>query len=150
MKDIKKLDGKAVLFFSIAILVIILDRITKLLIMQNQWGIEVIEGVFRIVMTTNTGAAFSMLEGHNSILLFISLIVVGVILYNYPKIPDKRIPVTALALITGGAVGNIIDRIMLGYVIDFINFSFWPSFNVADSAISIGAALLIWWIAKKQ
>ena len=101
-------------------------------------------------MTTNTGAAFSMLEGYNSILLFIALIVVGVILFNYPKIPDQRLPVTAFALITGGAIGNITDRVMLGYVVDFINFSFWPSFNVADSAISIGAVLLIWWIVKKQ
>jgi len=150
MKGIKKLDGKAVLFFSAVVLVIILDRITKFIIVHNQQGIEVIEGLFNIVMTTNTGAAFSMLEGYNSILLFIALIVVGVILFNYPKIPDQRLPVTAFALITGGAIGNITDRVMLGYVVDFINFSFWPSFNVADSAISIGAVLLIWWIVKKQ
>jgi len=90
-----------------------------------------------------------MLKGMNLLLIWVSIIVIGAILYNYNKIPKDKVPQTAFALIIGGAIGNLIDRIVIGKVKDFIDFRVWPAFNIADSAISIGAVLLIIYYWKK-
>jgi len=150
MKKNRKSSGKAVLFFSIILTVVILDQLTKWLIIQKKLHIIFFGGFLRLIASTNTGAAFSLLKGQNSFLMFVALIVIGFIFYYYPRIPEKNLPVSSLALIAGGAIGNLIDRIAFGHVIDFISFSFWPSFNVADSAISIGAVLLVVWILKNE
>jgi signal peptidase II len=85
----------------------------------------------------------------NPLLIWISLMVIGAILYNYEKIPKENIPQISFALITGGAIGNLISRIFYGYVIDFIDFRVWPAFNIADSAITIGAVMLVIYFWKK-
>ena len=146
----QKSGGKDLTFFLILAIIIIVDRIVKLLIDRMSTKIEVIPNLFYISKSTNTGAAFSMLSGQNSLLMWAGIIIVGIILYLYPKIPEKKLPLTAFALITGGAIGNIIDRLMYGHVIDFISLTFWPSFNIADSAITVGAIMLVIWLLAKD
>jgi len=112
-------------------------------------SIPIINNVLHMTYILNTGAAFGIFKGMNLLLIWISIIIIGAILYNYDKIPKDTVPQIGFALIIGGAIGNLIDRIFLGHVIDFIDFRIWPAFNIADSAISIGAVLLIIYYWKK-
>ena len=143
-------------FLIIAIPVVVLDQVSKIYIEYNFFldqSVEVIPGFLNIVSVRNRGAAFGFLRDHNSILgvpifLVIGFIALVVILYIYLKEDEhflwRRI---GLCLVLAGTSGNLIDRIRLGEVIDFIDFYFksfhWPAFNVADSVITTGAVLLI-------
>ena len=111
-------------------------------------GFEVIAGFFDIVHFRNTGAAFSLFsEGGvlKSVFLVLTSVAALVIIAFLIKDEKRRLSVIAFSLIAGGAAGNLIDRVRLGYVVDFLFFSIagyhWPAFNVADSAITIGAAM---------
>ncbi|GAJ17757.1 unnamed protein product, partial [marine sediment metagenome] len=86
----------------------------------------------------------------SNLLLWFAIIVVGVILYLYDKIPDETQIQIFTALILGGTLGNLIDRIKFGYVIDFLDFQIWPAFNLADSAITIGVIGLIIYLIRKK
>ncbi len=136
--------------------IILWDQITKLLILHFlplYSAIEIIPGFFNLVHVRNTGAAFSILAGASSVWrqgLFVSLtiLVVIILLFAYGKLrPDDRWTRTAYALITGGALGNLVDRLRLGEVVDFLDCYVgayhWPAFNLADSAITIGALMLV-------
>jgi len=125
-------------YFLIALAVVVLDQLTKNLINND---IILIKDFLKITFVTNTGSAFGVLQGANYYLIFLSLIVLGAILFYWDKIEKKE--KVFYALITGGIMGNLIDRIIYGFVIDFISFSFWPTFNVADSALTIGIIGLI-------
>ncbi len=100
----------------------------------------------RIVHFTNTGAAFGILEGAGTLLLFTSVLGVVVILVYLMNPGGMASPLmrAGLTLMLGGALGNLIDRAGDGEVVDFIKFPEWPAFNVADSAITIGVVILIW------
>jgi signal peptidase II len=141
-------------WLSLSLVIILFDQVTKyfashaLLMYQP---ISIIPG-FNLTLMHNTGAAFSFLSqaGGWQRWFFIGIasvvsIVIIVWMNGLPK--NKRWLLTALALILGGAIGNVCDRIILGYVIDFIEVyyedMFWPAFNIADSAITIGAIMLI-------
>jgi signal peptidase II len=87
--------------------------------------------------TNNTGAGFSILQNMNFLLIIISIVVLGAVIYFH-----KQIPRFSLITIVAGIFGNLVDRIFYGSVIDFINFKFWPIFNIADSLIFVGA---IYW-----
>lgn len=145
--------------FLAAALIVAADRASKSLVEAevDSWEqIPVIPGFFQIVHTRNTGIAFGMLQsdgGESSMLLIIFALVVmafiGALLWNASKdIAREHWTMRyGLGLVMGGAIGNLYDRIVLGSVTDFLDF-YWgsahfPSFNVADSAITIGAALLI-------
>lgn len=140
-------------WLAIAAVVVILDQITKLIILGRfQPGESVpITSFFNLVLAFNTGAAFSLLAnaGGWQRLFFISVALVAVIVIGWllRRHHAERMFSLGLALILGGAIGNVIDRIWLGKVIDFLLFYYrewaWPAFNVADSAITVGAALLI-------
>ena len=124
------------------ILVVLLDQLSKILI---------VKGLIPISYSLNTGAGFGILKSSTTLLIWISIIVIGLIFYYYDKIPLKQKSVQiATALILAGAIGNLIDRIRLGHVIDFIDLKIWPSFNIADSAITIGAIILIMYLIKKK
>jgi len=139
------------------------DRWTKALI-QKRFGlnesIPVIDGFFNITYVRNTGVAFGIFDPLSlpakSVLLsvFTAFAAVVVILYSVRSSVRNRLLQIALALILGGALGNLYDRIAYGYVIDFLEFYarsyHWPSFNVADSAISIGVALLALEILRNE
>ena len=141
----------------ISLLVIALDRVTKNIVAKKiamGTAVDVIPHVFRITHVLNTGAAFSMFSESASplavrvgLIVFsvIAAIVVLVMLWRYGK--TWSLASIGFALVLGGAVGNLYDRMALHYVIDFLEvhiFSYhWPDFNVADSAISVGAVLLL-------
>ena len=102
-----------------------------------------IAGALHLTYVQNTGSAFGLFKGLHTLFIVLSLLVCGWIIREFLARPATA-PLTwwGLALVLGGAVGNLIDRVRVGYVIDFIDVRVWPVFNVADSAISIGIALL--------
>jgi signal peptidase II len=130
----------------VAIVVFILDRVTKSLVAsQIPYGTEVpvIGHLVGITNVRNSGAAFGFLPAGAGLFLIASVVVaVGLAIYVMRN-PGDQWSYGALGLIMGGTVGNGFDRIVYGTVTDFINFHFWPVFNVADSAITIGVLLLI-------
>ncbi len=132
----------------ILFLVLAADQYTKYLIsshmVENQ-TIPFIDGIFDITYVRNTGAAFGIFTGKPVFLTVVTaVLLVALSIYAFSQ--RKKIPAletAALALIVGGGLGNLITRVMYGYVVDFFNFYFWPVFNVADIAICIGCAMLI-------
>ena len=131
---------KGVIIFLIALAVIILDQITKKLFEHGFLGIKAVY---------NTGAGFSILQGNNLGLLFFALMVLGALFYFYDRFPKSRFFYIMIGLAIGGIIGNCIDRIFLGHVIDFIDLGFWPVFNAADSAVVIGGiGAIIYYIRK--
>jgi signal peptidase II len=142
-------------YLVLVVAILALDRWTKFLI-QSRFDLDdsvsVIDGFFNITYVQNTGVAFGIFSSVSlpakSILLsaFAGLAVVLVITYSLRTPLQNRLLHTALALILGGALGNLYDRIAYGYVVDFLEFYIrnyhWPSFNIADSAISAGVVLL--------
>jgi signal peptidase II len=140
-------------WLGLAAIVILLDQITKAMILRTfAYGDSVtITSWFNIVRAHNTGAAFSFLAGASGwqrwMFIGLGLGAAGFIVWMLRSHGGQRLFATALALILGGALGNVIDRMLHGYVVDFIQVHhsgwFFPAFNVADSAISVGAACLI-------
>ncbi|MFC1768880.1 signal peptidase II [Nanoarchaeota archaeon] len=131
--------------FLFAIIVVILDQISKYLIL-SKIGINnklVIFNWLHLTVTMNEGIVFGMFKGANLIFIFITLILLGFILLFYEKIPKGNSLIISFGLILGGGLGNLIDRLIHGAVIDFINFQIWPIFNLADAAITIGVILAI-------
>jgi signal peptidase II len=136
---------------AIAALVIAADQVSKAWIVQNLGPetmtrfVAIIGDTVRIVYSHNTGVAFSLLQGMPQLLTFTALaIVAGAIYFYVTQLPNRRLATqVTLGLILGGAFGNLIDRVRLGYVVDFIQVGWFPVFNLADSAITVGAALLM-------
>jgi signal peptidase II len=126
--------------------VFVLDRITKSIVAaQVAYGTEVpvIGSVVGITNVRNSGAAFGFAPAGATLFLFASILVsIGLVVY-VARNPGTTWSDAVLGLILGGTVGNGFDRIVYGTVTDFVNFHFWPVFNLADSAISIGVVLLI-------
>lgn len=147
------MKNKNTLFiFSITIFIILLDQLTKYVIskyMIVSQSIPIIKNILHFTYIQNTGAGFGLLKGWNTALIFISLIIIGIILFYFDRITREKTIHIPIALILGGAIGNLIDRIFIGHVIDFIDFSIWPTFNIADSCITIGALWLIVYFWKK-
>ncbi len=135
----------------VVLAVLSLDQLTKFIIVKNlsvNQSIPVIQGIFHISVVHNRGAAFGILRNQVPFLILTAIITVVLIYLSLRKNKHKiklseKIP---LAFILGGAIGNLIDRIFFGYVIDFLDFRIWPVFNIADSAITIGAIMLGWTI----
>jgi len=134
------------LFFGSAIILVLLDQFTKWWIINNisvHSAIQLIPNFLQISHITNKGAAFGILPSFTTALSWFSIIVIGGILY-YHKTLTKKISTAVLGgLLLGGTLGNLIDRLTFGFVIDFIDFSFWPAFNIADSAITISVIFFI-------
>ena len=140
-----------------AAVIIALDQITKAAITSRFMLHEVypvIPGLFNLVYVLNPGAAFGFLADASATFRYvfftgITVVAAGLIVYYLVKTnPRNLILASSLTLIFGGAIGNLIDRIRFGSVVDFLDFylgaAHWPAFNVADSAITVGAALMIW------
>ena len=146
---VKKKDKIGFWFAVCSAAILILDQLTKFLAASKLTAsLPIIKNVFHLTLTTNTGAGFGILKNFNSALIWVSIFVIGMILYYYDQIKGNRTAV-AVGLILGGIVGNLIDRIRLGYVVDFLDFRVWPIFNIADSAITIGIFLIIIYYWKK-
>jgi len=103
----------------------------------------VIPGVFDIAPQTNTGAAFGLLAGAGPLLILISVVVIFAIVKLRFQRSKSRLLAVSLGLLLGGAAGNLIDRVARGGVFDFLDFHFWPVFNLADAAVTVGGALLV-------
>ncbi len=135
------------IFAFVAAAVLILDRGTKMLaadFLPQARSIEVLPGVFNLTLVMNTGSAFGLLREKRFFFISVTILSIAfIIFYIWKHKTGDIFSLVALSLITGGALGNLIDRVIYGHVIDFLDFRVWPVFNVADSAITIGAAILI-------
>lgn len=138
-------------FFLLGLLIAVADQLSKTWIRVNlAEGQSLFEiGFFRIIRLHNTGAAFGLFQGQSFALTIVALIGVAAILAyvlvisRYFSWPNSMLGRTALGLVLGGTMGNLIDRLRFGYVTDFISFSFWPAFNIADSAVTVGAIIFV-------
>lgn len=141
-------------WLALAAIVILADQFTKTLIVDAfQYGdSHYVTLFFNVVRAHNTGAAFSFLAGAGGwqrwFFVTLGAVATVIIIVMLRRHGQQKLLATALSLILGGAVGNVIDRLLYGYVVDFIqvhwNDWYFPAFNVADSAITLGAMLLIW------
>lgn len=132
--------------------VLVADQLTKFIVslcLSPGASIPVIKNVFHITYVLNPGAAFGILKGQTYFFISVGLLAVIFILISLRRQQSLRIKI-ALALILSGALSNLIDRLRLNAVIDFLDFRIWPVFNFADSAITIGAILLAYSILIKR
>lgn len=140
-----------------------LDLVTKLLVIQTMpvgSQIPVVHGFFNLVHVHNKGAAFSLLHSISvgftrPFFIITTSLVLGVVGYLWWRLPPANWPAAlGYSLIMAGAVGNLIDRLRLGEVIDFLDFYWgryhWPAFNVADTLVCLGAAVLVWVILTEE
>lgn len=146
--------------FIIATIIVVVDQITKLLVrrylplgeMWNPW--EWMMPYARLIHINNTGAAFGMFKNGNPIFMTLAVIVSGAIIYYYPRVPaNEKLIRFSLSLQLAGAVGNLIDRIIFGQVTDFVSVGNFAIFNVADSSITVGVAVLliaVWWQERNE
>lgn len=148
---------KAIFFFVSILLIVILDQWTKFLILDHfDYGesVVLIQNFFSLTYVRNTGAAFGFLANANPAFRvpffmavpIIAMVILGFLYRDLPK--DSRWKSLALGMVTGGAIGNLIDRVRLGFVVDFLDFHYktdyyFPAFNVADMAICIGVGILL-------
>ncbi len=137
----------------LAALILAFDQSTKSFIVGwLDWGESwPAEGFFRLTHARNTGTAFSLFQGHSNILSIVAIGAVGVLLWVYATTGAKSFILRiALGLQLGGALGNLLDRLQQGYVTDFLDVGPWPIFNVADSAISVGMVLMVWYFVTTK
>jgi signal peptidase II len=140
-------------WYALALFLVLLDQLTKYWISTSfAYGeARAVTGFFNLVLTHNQGAAFSFLASaggwQRAFFIGIALVAIVVISALLARHTGEKLFCLSLALILGGAMGNVIDRMLLGYVVDFLDFHaagwHWPAFNLADSAISVGAVLMV-------
>jgi len=146
-----KYRGKLRLFLIVAALVVTLDQLSKLWIDANRPQIEFLPGFLSLVYVENSGAIFGLIANQTELLIALGIagsITILVFIHYFP--PATTVGMLSFALILSGAVGNLIDRIRLGYVIDFLSIQLfrWPAFNIADSATVVGIFTLIYYFYK--
>lgn len=136
------------LFIAVVLTTIVLDQLTKYftVAIKPEWNLSFLS----IHFVQNTGAGFGILKGQMVILAIISAVVVMGIIYYYNKIPTEKWAQILFGLFLGGVVGNLIDRILRQYVVDFIDVGFWPVFNIADAAISVSVVGLVLYFWKEK
>ena len=148
--DAASISRRSVIVAAIVIpTVVVLDQFTKWMI-WNTYGpagdsisSEALGGLLRFHFVRNTGSAFGLFQGRTAILTFATFIAIGfLVVFFLRNARQSALVALALSLLVGGAIGNLIDRLRLGYVIDWIKLPNWPTFNVADSAITVGVVIL--------
>ncbi len=156
----KKLLRTYSLLIIVAIIIISLDQYTKYLVRQNldlwtetwvpwDWMLP----YMRIVHVPNTGVAFGMFQGFGDIFSIIAVIVVLIIIFYFPRVPESDWSLRlAMSLQLSGAIGNLIDRLVIGHVTDFVSVGNFPVWNIADASITIGVVVLVLgvWITESQ
>jgi signal peptidase II len=148
MKKTRKLN-----FVLLAVVLLVIDQLTKLAIramVPPNSSVPVFGNIFTLTFVQNTGAVFGSLKGFNGIFIWTTIMAIGLILLVWDSFPRNYPTGLFLTLILTGSLGNLIDRIFLGYVTDFANFGFWPVFNVADSLVSIGVVGIVVMLAKES
>ena len=140
--------------FSVAAFVLLIDQLTKLIAifwLKPQGSITVIPGIFHLNYVENTGIAFGFFQEHPEILFYLIVVsVIGLLIGSRYLVRQRFSEKLAYGFILGGAIGNLVDRIRFQHVIDFLDFRVWPVFNLADSFISIGVFLFIFFALKRQ
>jgi signal peptidase II len=157
------LSVKTKLLLGWVVAILILDQATKFIVDQTiplHHSIPVIDDLFSLTYIRNTGAAFGMLAGSAAhfripFLVLFSVLAIVFIIVMVRRLPDREIGlITALAFILGGAIGNLIDRIAYGEVIDFLDFYWsryhWPAFNLADSFITVGVLITVFYLIRAK
>ena len=146
----------------IALLIVALDQWTKWLVRINipageTWlpeSLQWLSPYARIVHWYNTGAAFGIFKEGGMVFTVLAFIVIGAIIYYYPQVERSDWPLRlAMSMQLGGAIGNLIDRLTMGQVTDFISVGTFPVFNIADASISLGCVVLllgVWWNERAQ
>ena len=141
-------------FLLVALLVIIFDQLTKYYVVSNFYlgeSVPLIENIFHWTYILNPGAAFGMFEGSRWFFVVIAIGVLVGIWYMKDEINEGGWMMQyGAALFGGGAIGNLIDRARSGLVIDFFDFRIWPVFNVADIAICVGVAMILWKVLQTE
>ncbi|HZD60285.1 MAG TPA: signal peptidase II [Anaerolineae bacterium] len=134
------------MLFIIAILVLIIDQASKAIIRHTLYvteSVQLIPGVLHVTHVKNPGAAFGILPNQQIAFFLVSMVVILFTIFYYMLVGRKdRLTAISLGLVLGGAVGNLIDRVVSGSVTDFIDFRVWPVFNVADSSVVVGVIIL--------
>jgi len=142
------------LWLGLAATIVLCDQLSKYIIMQNLllYQLHALSSFLNLTLIYNSGAAFSFLSQHTQLAFWlfslIAIVISVVLVVGIKRLPARQpLMAAALSLVLGGAVGNVIDRFTHGYVVDFLDFHYqgwhFPAFNVADSAISLGAVLLL-------
>jgi signal peptidase II len=158
-----RLSAKSRLVLNWFTFIVLLDQVTKIVVDRTlplDYSIEVIENLFNLTYIRNTGAAFGILAESDeffrrSFLIGFSLLAIGFIVVMLRRLPETEEGlITALSFILSGAVGNLIDRVVYGEVIDFLDFYLWdyhwPAFNFADSFITLGVMLILYRLIKAK
>lgn len=133
------------IFYSVIAIIVVVDQFTKALVkayiaVGDSW-IDI--GIFSVIHGLNRGSAFGLFQGYTVPLIILSIIGIAAILYFFRRQQYNSLPMrVALGFIVGGAIGNLIDRLKDGVVVDFISVGWWPAFNVADSFISVGMVIV--------
>lgn len=141
-------------FYLFVYIIIIIDQALKILVhrfMTLGQSVPLLKGILSLTYVRNTGAAFSLFVGFSPYLVAVGLLVVAVVIYFHHTLSAKK-PIVhiALAFILAGSVGNLLDRVFRGYVIDYLDLGFWPVFNFADIMINIGVILFLLFIFETE
>jgi len=129
----------------IGFIIFVLDRVIKEVVIKSMslgQSIPLIKNVFHLTFVQNIGAGFSLFSGWRWFIVLVSVGVLFAIYYYWDKIPKLNYVRVSIGLVIGGTLGNLYDRIVFGHVIDYLDFRFWPVFNLADTALVIAAILL--------
>ena len=145
----------AAILIAVATSVVVIDQLTKVLLVsaiglgRSESQVEIIGGWLALEYTENRGAAFGLLSGLAPILATVSIAIVAGLLVHYMRQTQPPLWKTmAIGAIAGGAFGNLVDRVRLGHVVDFVSVGPWPNFNVADSAITVGLLVMVWGVTR--
>jgi signal peptidase II len=145
------------------VIILVLDQLTKMIVdrtMSLHQSIPIIDGFFSLTYVRNTGAAFGIFAGSHEafrlpFLILVSVIALGFVVVMLKRLRDEETGlITALSFIIGGAIGNLVDRVLYGEVIDFLDFYWsnyhWPAFNVADSCITVGVLITLYYLIRAK
>jgi signal peptidase II len=149
MRDLSRSQIDSIIAILVVAGIIFLDRVTKIfftdLLSVNE-SLPIFANILRMTLVHNTGIAFGLFRNQGLVFFVIPFIALVLLIFNifyYKNNGDlSRMYIVGFSLILSGAIGNLVDRIMYGYVIDFIDFRIWPVFNIADCAITIGAVIV--------
>ncbi len=139
----------------IIVALVVIDQVTKLMalrLLAPVGSVDVIEGVFRFTYVENRGAAFGMLSDQRWIFMVISVVAIAALLiYLWKFRPESKLACMAISMMIAGGIGNMIDRVYLGFVVDFLDFCALPElwgwvFNVADVCVCVGGGLMVLWL----
>jgi signal peptidase II len=145
------------------VIILVLDQLTKMIVdrtMSLHQSIPIIDGFFSLTYVRNTGAAFGIFAGSHEafrlpFLILVSVLALGFVVVMLKRLRDEETGlITALSFIIGGAIGNLVDRVLYGEVIDFLDFYWsnyhWPAFNVADSCITVGVLITLYYLIRAK